>query len=84
LNITDGPLRAAIVGPEGLVTNSTYWVKYAVKMEIIAGSVGGLIVPVDEIAIITNLGIYLAAAFLIASPAVILIAVKRKHIAKKQ
>jgi hypothetical protein len=43
-NIPDGPLRVAIVGPEGLVTNSTYWVKYSIKMEILAGlgSVGGL------------------------------------------
>jgi hypothetical protein len=32
--ITDGPLRSAIVGPEGLATGSTYWVKYVVKMEI--------------------------------------------------
>jgi hypothetical protein len=33
--ITDGPLKSAVVGPEGLVTQSTYWVKYVVKMEII-------------------------------------------------
>jgi hypothetical protein len=34
-NITsDGPLRLAIVGPEGLATNSSYWVKYVVRVEI--------------------------------------------------
>jgi DMSO/TMAO reductase YedYZ molybdopterin-dependent catalytic subunit len=30
-----GPLRLAIVGPEGLVTNSTHWVKWVVKIEVI-------------------------------------------------
>lgn len=36
LSSTDGgPLRLAIVGPEGYATNSTYWVKYVVKLEII-------------------------------------------------
>lgn len=35
-NITsDGPLRLAIVGPEGLATNSSYWVKWVVRVEII-------------------------------------------------
>lgn len=37
-NITEdkgGPLRLAIVGPEGLVTNSTHWVKWVVKVEVI-------------------------------------------------
>jgi hypothetical protein len=33
-NVTDGPLRLAIVGPEGLVTQSIYWVKWVVKMEV--------------------------------------------------
>jgi hypothetical protein len=34
-NITsDGPLRVAIVGPEGLATNSSYWVKWIVRVEI--------------------------------------------------
>jgi hypothetical protein len=40
-NITDGPLRAVIIGPEGLLTNSTYWVKWSIKMEILAGSGSG-------------------------------------------
>jgi len=31
---SDGPLRLAIVGPEGLATGSTYWVKQVVKLEI--------------------------------------------------
>jgi hypothetical protein len=30
----DGPLRLAIVGPEGLATSSSYWVKRVVKLEI--------------------------------------------------
>jgi DMSO/TMAO reductase YedYZ molybdopterin-dependent catalytic subunit len=34
-----GPLRLAIVGSEGFVTNSTYWVKYVVKLEIMTGGV---------------------------------------------
>ena len=29
-----GPLRLAIVGPEGLVTDSSYWVKWVTKIEI--------------------------------------------------
>jgi hypothetical protein len=31
---SDGPLRVAIVGPEGLCTQSTYWVKQVVRLEI--------------------------------------------------
>jgi hypothetical protein len=31
---SDGPLRMAVVGPEGLVTSSTYWVKQVVRIEI--------------------------------------------------
>ena len=30
-----GPLRMAIVGPEGLVTNSTYWAKQVVRIEVV-------------------------------------------------
>jgi hypothetical protein len=30
-----GPLRLAIVGPEGLLTNSTLWVKYVVSMKVL-------------------------------------------------
>jgi len=29
-----GPLRLAIVGPEGLVTDSVYWVKWVVRVEV--------------------------------------------------
>jgi len=36
---SDGPLRMAIVGPEGLATNSTYWVKMVVRLEIVDESV---------------------------------------------
>jgi len=34
LSSSDGPLRLAIIGPEGLATPSTYWVKQVVKLEI--------------------------------------------------
>ncbi len=34
LSLSDGPLRLAIVGPEGLATSSGYWVKQVVKLEI--------------------------------------------------
>ena len=30
-----GPLRLAIVGSEGLATNSTYWVKWVVRVEVV-------------------------------------------------
>jgi hypothetical protein len=33
-----GPLRLAIVGPEGLVTDSTYWVKWVTQIEIMPAS----------------------------------------------
>jgi hypothetical protein len=36
---SDGPLRLAVVGPEGLVTDSTYWVKLVVRIEIIDTSI---------------------------------------------
>jgi DMSO/TMAO reductase YedYZ molybdopterin-dependent catalytic subunit len=36
INSSDGgPLRLAVVGPEGLVTDSKYWVKWMVKIEIL-------------------------------------------------
>jgi Dockerin type I domain/CARDB len=31
---SDGPLRIAIVGPEGLITGSSYWSKLVVKLEV--------------------------------------------------
>ncbi len=31
----DGPLRLAIVGPEGLVTDSAYWVKEVIRIEVV-------------------------------------------------
>jgi hypothetical protein len=34
LSSSDGPLRLVIVGPEGLATDSSYWVKHVVKLEI--------------------------------------------------
>jgi hypothetical protein len=83
-NIPDGPLRSAIVGPEGLATDSIYWVKYAVKIEILGGSVGGIVVPLDNVAIIYNFWGYAAAAvFLTGFLTVILIVVRRKHYSRK-
>jgi hypothetical protein len=79
-NIPDGPLRAAIVGPEGLVTNSTYWVKWSIKMEIIAGSVGGIVVPTDKVTILTYFGVYVAAVFV----ATIFIVARNKRYHNKQ
>jgi DMSO/TMAO reductase YedYZ molybdopterin-dependent catalytic subunit len=32
---SDGPLRLAIVGSEGLATNSSYWVKWVEKVEVV-------------------------------------------------
>ena len=82
LNITDGPLRAAIVGPEGLVTNSTYWVKWSIKIEILAGSgsVGGLMVPIDKVAILAHFGVYVATVFL----ATIFIVARSRYFHRKQ
>jgi hypothetical protein len=34
LSLSDGPLRTVIIGPEGLATSSSYWVKQVVKLEI--------------------------------------------------
>ena len=34
LSSSDGPLKLAIIGPEGLATTSGYWVKQVVKLEI--------------------------------------------------
>jgi hypothetical protein len=40
INLTSGgPLRFAIVGPEGLCTDSLYWVKYVVKMKLLGEEV---------------------------------------------
>jgi hypothetical protein len=56
LSSSEGPLRLAIVGPEGLATNSTYWVKFVIKMEILSAPAGFpwllLAVPVSIFAVI--------------------------------
>jgi hypothetical protein len=39
LSTTEGPLRLAVVGPEGLLTDSKYWVYSVVKIEITDASV---------------------------------------------
>jgi hypothetical protein len=36
-----GPLRLAIVGPEGLATDSIYWVKWVIRLEIAVARHGG-------------------------------------------
>lgn len=35
LSSSDGPLKLVIIGPEGLATTSSYWVKEVVKLEIL-------------------------------------------------
>jgi hypothetical protein len=35
IGVSDGPLKFAIVGPEGLLTNSSYWVKWVVRVEVV-------------------------------------------------
>lgn len=37
LTVDEGPLRLAIIGSENVVTDSKYWVKFVVKLEIIWG-----------------------------------------------
>jgi hypothetical protein len=51
-NLTsNGPLRFAIVGPEGLCTTSAYWVSYVIKLEILGTpSVGGYSFPTTSTA----------------------------------
>jgi hypothetical protein len=39
MNITDGPLKLAIVGPEGLATSSSYWVKSVAEIQVLLGYV---------------------------------------------
>jgi hypothetical protein len=46
-----GPLRVTIVGPEGLATTSSYWVKWAKKLEILAA-------PLPSLPSTTNLTIF--------------------------
>jgi hypothetical protein len=53
MNLTSGgPLRFAIVGPEGLYTNSTYWVQKVVKLEILGQAVGGYVNQIDTIGLL--------------------------------
>lgn len=65
-----GPLRVAVVGPEGLVTPSVYWVKWLVKLElrycydaavlsvILSKSIVGQGYPCDVNVTVTNQGGY--------------------------
>jgi hypothetical protein len=39
LSQSDGPLRMAIVSPEGFATTSTYWVKMVVRIEVIEAAI---------------------------------------------
>ena len=60
MNISEsngGPLRLAIVGPEGLVTNSTLWVKCVVRVEVIDQAVSEFPSP-----IILSLLLFVASA----------------------
>jgi hypothetical protein len=40
LSSEEGPLRLAIVGPEGLLTQSHWWIKWVVKIEILPSTRG--------------------------------------------
>jgi hypothetical protein len=58
---SDGPLRIAIVSPEGFVTTSTYWVKLVVRIEIIDAVIPefqyGMLLPLFFlVSVITFLG----------------------------
>jgi hypothetical protein len=62
LSSSEGPLRLAIVGPEGLATSSAYWVKFVVKVEILSSPAGFpwllLIIPVVMFVVIMVAAIY--------------------------
>lgn len=53
----DGPLRLVIVGPEGLVTDSAYWVKEVIRIEVVDQAVpefpSFMILPVLFLATLT-------------------------------
>jgi DMSO/TMAO reductase YedYZ molybdopterin-dependent catalytic subunit len=48
-----GPLRLAIVGPEGLMTDSVYWVKWLVKVEVIDETVDDAVPELTPSAIVS-------------------------------
>jgi hypothetical protein len=83
-DITDGPLRVAIVGPEGLVTDSNCWVKWSVKMEIIAGPVGGLMMPTDKVAVLARIGAYVTVVSIMGFLTMALVVPRRRCIDKKK
>jgi hypothetical protein len=71
MNLTSGgPLRFAIVGPEGLYTNSTYWVQKVVKLEILGQAVGGYVNQIDTIGLLAP-WISLASIIIVATASVI-------------
>jgi hypothetical protein len=83
-DIPDGPLRVAIVGPEGLVTDSNYWVKWSVKMEIIAGPVGGLMMPTDKVVVLARIGAYVTVVSIVGFLTMALVVPRRRCVDKKK
>jgi DMSO/TMAO reductase YedYZ molybdopterin-dependent catalytic subunit len=69
-----GPLRLAIVGPEGLVTNSTLWVKWIVRVEVIDEAV-----PEFPSPIVLSLLLFATSAVAFSFKAFI-----RRHLAAKR
>jgi DMSO/TMAO reductase YedYZ molybdopterin-dependent catalytic subunit len=69
-----GPLRLVIVGPEGLVTNSTLWVKWVVRVEVIDEAVSEFPSP-----IVLSLLLFATSAVTLSFRALI-----RRHLAAKR
>jgi DMSO/TMAO reductase YedYZ molybdopterin-dependent catalytic subunit len=69
-----GPLRLAIVGPEGLVTNSTHWVKWVVKVEVIDEAVPEFPSPV----------VLPLLLFVTSTAAISFRALRRRHLSTKK
>jgi DMSO/TMAO reductase YedYZ molybdopterin-dependent catalytic subunit len=69
-----GPLRLAIVGSEGLVTNSTHWVKWVVKIEIIDEAIPEFPSPIV-------LSLFL---FITSIAAISFSALRRRHMSPKR
>jgi hypothetical protein len=68
--LSDGPLRLAIVSPEGYATSSTYWVKLVVRIEIVETAI-------PEFPYSSFLSLFLFSSF--ATVLVLMIQRRRSH-----
>jgi hypothetical protein len=68
ISSSDGPLRIAIVSPEGFATTSGYWVKQVIRIEIIENVVPEL-----------SPSIFLSLFFLMTLAAVLVLKVRRQR-----